>query len=300
MHIRPGARTQVRPHDLRTHRGGLALESRAVVGLHVGVGNHGVQVQLGCVLAQKLQVGCRGKPHGLLVVGEVHDHASARLRANNRLALGVQQQVRQNRGAPRAGAEHNPVGFLNSGERLRAGTRVLRGQANIVHALLLGEVHLPHDLDPLDSATGVLAQHGTVNHHGVQRHGEHAAAGVQQGARPVQAGHRVVQQLPERRDEQVAERVVVQGKLPLVAFGRGETVLHDVAPGAAPIGVVAERRERHAQISGRKNTHLLTQAPRGAAVVRHGYHGRQVGGHVAQSRKGSVQAVPAAHGRHLR
>ena len=124
-------------------------------------------------------------------------------------------------------------------------------------------------------------------------------AGVQQGARPVKASYRIVQQLPERRNQQITERVVVQGELPRVVLGRRKTVLHDVAPGAAPIGVVTQRRESHAQIAGRENAHLLTQTTRGTAVIRHGHHSRQVGGHVAQSRKRSVQAVTATHGRHL-
>ena len=169
----------MRPHNLRTHRRSLTLQLGLVISLHVSVSNHRVQVKLRGVLAQQFQMRCRGKADRLPIVGEVHNHATACLRADNRLTLSVQQQMRQNRRTPRTRTQNNPVGFFNSGECLWAGASILRGQTNIVNAFLLREVHLADHLHTLDTATVILTQHGPVNDHRIQRHRQHAAARIQ-------------------------------------------------------------------------------------------------------------------------
>jgi hypothetical protein len=54
----------------------------------------------------------------------------------------------------------------------------------------------------------------------------------QEPSYPVQALDLVVEQLPQRQDEQIAQGVIVQLAL------TGETVLEHVAPGQSPFGVV--------------------------------------------------------------
>ena len=104
-----------------------------------------------------------------------------------------------------------------------------------------------------------------------QRHREHPPAGAEQASHPVEAVHVVVQQVPERDDEQVAHRVAVH-----LALGV-EPVLEDLRPGLAPPVVAAEGGERHPQVAGRKYAELLAQPSRGAAVVRDRDDGGQVG-----------------------
>ena len=99
-------------------------------------------------------------------------------------------------------------------------------------------------------------------------HRQDLAAGAEQGAGPLQPGHRVAQELPEGDDQEVAHGVLVEGTA--AALARGEAVLHDVAPGAAPVGVVAQRRQGHAEVTGRQDAVLLTQPAGGSAVVRDG------------------------------
>ena len=208
--------------------------------------------------------------------------------------------MRQNRRTPRTRTQNNPVRFFNSGERLRAGASILRGQTNIVNPLLLREVHLTDHLHTLNTTTVMLTQHGAVNDHRIQRHRQHTAARIQQGTRPVQTRNRVIQQLPESRNQQVTESMVIQRELTLIPLGRAKTMLHHITPRATPIGVITQRRKRHTQISRRENTHLLTQTTRRAAIVSNRHNSRQIRRDVAKRRQGTVQPVAAAHRRDLR
>ena len=73
-----------------------------------------------------------------------------------------------------------------------------------------------------------------------------------------------------------------------------EAVLQDVAPLPTPLGVVAERRERHPQVPGRQDTHLLAQPAGRPAVVGDGDDRRQAVRHQAQRREARRQPVPTA------
>ena len=127
---------------------------------------------------------------------------------------------------------------------------------------------------------------------GTRGHGQDLAAGAEQRAGPLQAGHGVAQQFPERDDQQVAHGVVVQGAAAALA-GR-EAVLHDVAPGAAPVGVVAQRGQGHPEIPGRQDAVLFAQPAGGSAVVRHGDDRGQLGGQQPQRGQRGREAVAAA------
>ena len=208
--------------------------------------------------------------------------------------------MRQNRRTPRTRTQNNPVRFFNSGERLRAGASILRGQTDIVNALLLREVHLADHLHALNTAAVMLTQHGAVNDHRIQRHRQHATACIQQGTRPVQARNRVIQKLPESSNQQVTERVVIQRELALVPLRRAKTMLHHITPRATPIGVITQRRKRHTQVPRRENTHLLTQTTRRTAIVSNRHNSRQIRRDVAKRRQGTVQPVATAHRRDLR
>jgi len=66
----------------------------------------------------------------------------------------------------------------------------------------------------------------------------------------------------------------------------GETVLEHVAPGAAPVGVVAQGRQRHAQVPRRQDPELVTEpAGRPPVVGDRDDRGDPVG-HQAQRRQG--------------
>ena len=102
-------------------------------------------------------------------------------------------------------------------------------------------------------------------------HREHPAGGLQQAADPVEAVHRVVgRQLPQRHDQQVPDAVPGQ------VAGAGEPVLHHPAPGAPPLVVLAERRQRHPQVTGRQHTEVAPESSAGSPVVGDG----DDGGHV--------------------
>ena len=101
----------------------------------------------------------------------------------------------------------------------------------------------------------------------------------QQAPHPVEPGDVVSEQLPQGQDEQVSQRVVIELTLSL------ETVLEHVAPGQAPLGVVAQGRQRHPQVSRRQAVELSAQAPRGAAVVSDGDDGGKPVTDVLQSSK---------------
>ena len=122
------------------------------------------------------------------------------------------------------------------------------------------------------------------------RHGQDAALGAKQSADPVQAFNRIVEELPQARDQQVSERVPVEGP------GRIQAQLHDVAPRQTPLGFLTERRQRHAQVARRQDRHLLAQSPGGSAVVGDGHDGRQGAGDVAKGPQGGGQSVSATEG----
>ena len=111
--------------------------------------NHRVQVKLRGVLAQQFQSVCRGKrgrpsPYRRRVV---HNDATACLRADNRLTLSVQQQMRQNRRTPRTRTQNLIQSDSSIAGRLPWAGRAFSGcQINIVNGSLLREVHLADHL----------------------------------------------------------------------------------------------------------------------------------------------------------
>ena len=74
----------------------------------------------------------------------------------------------------------------------------------------------------------------------------------------------------------------------------GETVLQHVAPGVAPVGVVAERRQRHPQVAGRQDVELLAQPPARAAVVGDRDDGGDLVGEQPQRGQGRGEPVAPA------
>ena len=74
---------------------------------------------------------------------------------------------------------------------------------------------------------------------------------TEQPPHPVEPGHRVAEQLPQRHDEHVAD--CVAGQLARA----GEPVLDHLTPRPAPLVVAAQRGERHTQITRREYTELL-------------------------------------------
>ena len=125
-----------------------------------------------------------------------------------------------------------------------------------------------------------------------RRHRQDPAARAEQPADPVQGADRVAEPLPQRGDEQVADRVAVQA-----ALGRAaEAVLQHVGPGAAPLVVAAQRGQRHPQVAGRQAAEFAADAAGGAAVVGDGDDRGQGVGDGAQRGQGRGQAVAAAEG----
>ncbi len=146
-----------------------------------------------------------------------------------------------------------------------------------------GDLGRPGRVGPLDLG------HDVQRHRG---HGQHPALGAQQAAHPFQALHGVAEQVPQGHDEQVAQGVPGQ---PAVA---AEPVLHDPAPGDAPVVVAAQRGQGHPQVARGQHAVLAAQRPAGTAVVGHGHHRGQVAADPAQRRQGRGQPVPAAQRHH--
>ena len=103
----------------------------------------------------------------------------------------------------------------------------------------------------------------------------------------VEPGDGVVVQLPERDDEQVAERVPAERAV------AGEAVLQHVAPGLAPLALAAQRGQRHPQVAGGQHAELVAQPAGRAAVVGDRDDGGDLVGDVAQRGERRGQAVAA-------
>ena len=123
-----------------------------------------------------------------------------------------------------------------------------------------------------------------------RRHGQDTPLRTQQTTDPVEAFDRIVEKLPQAGDQQVAEGV------PVERAGRVEAQLHDVSPRQAPLGFLTERGQRHAQIAGGQDWHLLAQSAGATAVVGDGHDGGQRAGNVAQRPQRCGQSVSAAKG----
>ena len=78
---------------------------------------------------------------------------------------------------------------------------------------------------------------------------------AEQPAHPVESVDGLAEQLPQRDDQQVADRVVVQ--LTVAA----EAVLQDIGPRPAPLVVAAQCGQRHPQIARRQYAELRRRRP---------------------------------------
>ena len=165
-------------------------------------------------------------------------------------------------------------GLEGDGEHLAGGGRHLDLAAHGDHS---------SGSSPLPCTSAVMSS-------GVRGHRQHPAAGAEQAGHPVEPVDVVVQQVPERDDEQVAHRVAVHLALGL------EAVLQHPGPGLPPAVVAAQGRQRHPQVTRREHAELVAQPAGGAAVVGDRDDRRQVGGHAAQGGQGRGEAVPAPEG----
>ena len=213
------------------------------------------------------------------------------LRRDDRVAEAGDEDVRHDRREPRPGAEEDPVGLADRGQGLVGAARVRRQQAYALHPPPgRGDpVLAPDDGDGL-GVCGVVADDLGLDLERDAGHRQDPAAGVEQPADEVQAVDGVAEQVPEGHDEEVAEGVAGQRPLAL------EPVLEHVPPGVAPLGVVAERRERHPQIPGRQDRELLAQPSRRPAVVGDRDDGGDPVGEQLQRGEGRRQAVAPAEG----
>ena len=156
-----------------------------------------------------------------------------------------------------SGAEEDPVGLEDRLQGLGRAARVRRQDAYPLHppAGRGDPVLAPDDGDGV-GVCGVVADDLGLDLERDAGHRQDPAAGVEQPADEVQAVDGVAEQVPERHDEQVAEGVPRQRPLAL------EPVLEHVPPGVAPLGVVAQRGERHPQVARRQHRELLAQPAR--------------------------------------
>ena len=123
-------------------------------------------------------------------------------------------------------------------------------------------------------------------------HGQDATVGPEQPGDQIEPGHRVVEQLPQGHDEEIADSVPGEGTVAV------EPVLEDVTPGVPPLALVTQCCQGHAEVTGRENPELAAQAPAGSTVVGHCDDGRDVVGDEAECRERGCQPVAAPEGGH--
>ena len=210
------------------------------------VGQDDVEPQLRRVLHEAVDVVLGAVPLRLAGVDlEVEVEQPAGLRRDDRVAEAGDEDVRHDRREPRSRAEEHPVGARGSARQgLVGAARVRRQQAYALHP----SPGRRHPVLPTDDGDGlgvclVVADDLGLDVERDAGHRQDPAAGVEQPADEVEAVDGVAEQVPEGHDEEVAEGVAGQRPLAL------EPVLEHVAPGVAPLGVVAERGERHPQVA---------------------------------------------------
>jgi len=116
------------------------------------------------------------------------------------------EEVREDGGEPRPGAEDDEVRVGDGGDGLRAGGRIGGVEPDLQHlSPRRGDSALAADRDDL-----VPDAHVRADLQGNHRHGEHRAPGAEETAHEVETGHRITQLLPDRGDEQVTHRVLVE------------------------------------------------------------------------------------------
>jgi hypothetical protein len=225
-------------HQARPQAPGGLLQLLLAAARRTRVGEHDIHRQGRGVLGEHLQVAVRREPLCLpRLRHQVKRHQPARGRADQRLRQRGDEQVRQDASEPRSRPEYHPVSILNSQDGLRDSRRIGRFQRN--------RPYLPrgrgarrlaaHNRRRLGAArVKPLHKGDDVERHG--GHGQHPAGHPQQAAHQVQAGHRIAEQVPQRRDQQIAGRMA--GQVPAAP----EPVLHEPRPGRPPLVVAAQRR----------------------------------------------------------
>ncbi len=259
------------------------------------VGQHHVEGEFRGVSGQNLQMTLRGEAIGFARLGrKVERKDLSGLGLLQRLAQLRHQKMRDHGGEPGARAEHHPVGVPHRGDRLGDGRRLLRHHMDGLH-LAAGERDGGLAADRGDRVRTVrfMALDLGLEFQGHRRHGQHPAVRAEQLADQVERLDVVAELLPQRDDQQIADRVVVQLALAL------EAVLDHLGPGLAPVVVAAQRGQRLAQIAGRQDAQLVAEAAAGAAVVGDRDHGGQVTGDAAQRGQRGGQAHASAQGHHL-
>ena len=194
--------------------------------------------------------------------------------------------MRDHRRVPGAGTEDHPVGL---GDRLDDGAGNLGRLGRDAHVFngSGGDRHLGLAGDDVPASP---VHHVCLDIDGRRRHRQDAPLRPQQSADPVEALNRVVEKLPESGNQQVPERV------PVERARRIQAQLHDITPGEPPLGFLAQRRQRHAQVTRRKDRHLLAEPARAAAVVGDRDDCGERPCDVAQCPQGGREAVAAAEG----
>ncbi len=185
----------------------LALQLGTVISLHVSVSNHRIKVKLWRTGATN--PACRGVEADRPLSSErVHDHAKRRARADNRLTLSVQQQMRQNRRTPRTRPKTIQSDSSITESASKRATRT-RGQTNIANPPpSRGSPGRPPS--HANTAT-VLTQHGAD--HRIQRHVATRGRAHSAGHPPSpdrQPGHPAA----ARESQSAGYRAVIQRELP--------------------------------------------------------------------------------------
>ena len=130
--------------------------------------------------------------------------------------------------------------------------------------------------------------HLSLDVEGNGSHREDSPLGAEQVSNEVKACDVVAQLIPDRRDQQVPDGMVLERPI------AGEAVLQDARPSATPFIVAAQCGKCHAQVAGWEYAELLAEASRGAAVVGHRHDTGELPGQVTQCRKTGGETVPTS------
>ena len=206
------------------------------------------------VIAGAEFIGLAGLPH------EVDEVALEGGRGTYGGGDAVHQQVGDDAGEQRAGAERDHVGFGDGGERGRQRADLARAQADRLDAM------------PAAADVGFADQDGAVGERGFERHvgggaGVDAAGDFENFRGGLHGVRKIAQNLGEGHEEEVAEAVALEPAAGL------EAVLEEAREQR---GVFAERDHAVADVAGRQHVELAAQASGTAAVVGHGDDGGDV------------------------
>ena len=258
------------------------------------IGEHDIRHQRRSVPGQHLQVRLGREALGLARLrGQVQRDEPAGRGRLQRLQQLRHQQVRQHAGEPRAGTQHHPVGLVDGLHRFAAGRRVVRLQVQRDHRSGgAGDRHLTDHPGHLRRSVGVRPEH-VGDHHQRDRTGrQHPPGHAEQPADQLQCLHRVVGDLGDAGQQQVADGMAAE------RTAAGEPVLQDLLPGPAPVVLASQGGECHPQVAGREGTELVPEPTAGAPVVSDRHDRGEVRGDPAQGPQGGPQAVPATEGDH--